>query len=587
MPFPGDPILHAYRQGVSVVLVTGRSLRDLCLNEEGKIWPILEVLRRELWRRFGLVLVTYSLAEGVRWNPQGLDEGTRRTVERLLESHGLRGQAAGDQEVVRVVRGIASIARAGSPSDENRLRLAFLLEFTEHLAPAAPATTAGLPLEHLVVAELTHLLAHSLAVRNSGHFVMLSGREGLMDQLVSRAVPRIRLRQPDPQEKEAFVGALVRLYTNARLREGLDVRDVVHLTTNTPNRLVEQVFRISHRTGEEITAELLTREKAQAVEELSEDTLSLLDVQRVEAVELVGRNVQKPLTVLRQFAAGLARGDGAVPVAVLLVGPPGAGKTDLALLAAREAGVPAFQMHSPKGPFVGQTESRVRLQQTLLQEWTPNIAVVDELDAAIPVDRPELDTDSGASRAVHAALLSALSDASRRGRSMLVGTTNCPWRMSAAMRSRFRRLPVLFPLREDFPEILRNMARRVDPDCLPDPSHPLVREAADLFYLKRASPREVLEALADVRRRRGGLDENGIAEAARNHIPSVDALSIVYADLWAVRVTAFLSDLPWYENPRDYPFPDHFKDLVSRETGEVDLRRLEEELHRLAPHARL
>jgi Arc/MetJ family transcription regulator len=591
MPFPADAILQAYEQGIAVALVTGRSLRDLCLDEDGKIRPILEVLRRRLLQRYRMVLVTYSMAEGLQWSRQGLGEPERQAVEGALRSNALLDGLRHDSELVRVVRGIASVARGAGdsqrPAGDRPVRFCFLLEFGEHLAPASMAGATVPTDQQLVIAELVHLLAYSLSVRNSGNLVLLTAREGMVDELVTRAAHRIRLPQPGPEEKQAFVEALLRLYTEARLQEGLTPHVIAHLTANTPNRLVEAAFRASHRTGQELSAQALTRYKAEAVEELSEGTLTLLGTQRVEGVELVGVNIRKPLEILRSFSHGLARGDRATPLAVLLVGPPGVGKTDLATLAARDAGLPAFQMHSPKAPYVGMTESRARLQQTLLEEWAPNIAFVDEVTEALPLQRPELDTDSGASRAVTATLLTALSDESRRGRTLLVGTTNCPWRMSAAMRSRWRCIPVLFPLPEDFPSIVSRIAALVDPECGLSPEDPEVQEAASIFYRKHAGPREIRKALADLRLRRGGLDARGALEAARTLIPSVDVLSVVYADLWALRATEFYSDLPWFPDPKGYPFPEHLRPLVSPETGEVDLNRLEDELRRLAPHARV
>jgi hypothetical protein len=236
---------------------------------------------------------------------------------------------------------------------------------------------------------------------------------------------------------------------------------------------------------------------------------------------------------------------------------------------------------------VGQTEARARLQQALLEEWVPNVAFVDEVTEALPLDRAEVDTDSGATRAVSAVLLTALSDESRSGKSMLVGTTNCPWRMSAAMRTRFYCVPVLFPLAEDFPEIVRSVAERLDPKCNLDRDHPRFREAAAIFHSKRAGVRQIRSGLLRQLALKGGLDEEAVLDAARSLVPSLDSLSVVYADLWAVRAAGFLWDLPWYRDPGSYPFPEHLRGLVSRETGEVDLVKLDEELRKLAPHARV
>ena len=169
VPFPADPILQAYEHGTAVALLTGWSLRDLCLDADGRIRPILEVLRRRLLQRHRMVLVTYSMAEGLHWSRQGLDDGERQAVEGLLRWNGLEGPRQ-DHELVCVVRGIATLARGVEDSrrlaGDRPVRFCFLLEFAEHLAPASTAGAAVPTDQQLVIAELVYLLAHSLSLRN-------------------------------------------------------------------------------------------------------------------------------------------------------------------------------------------------------------------------------------------------------------------------------------------------------------------------------------------------------------------------------------------------------------------------------------
>jgi len=59
-------ILDIHRDGRGAAMISGRSLYDFVLDG-GKIRPLLEALRRALYDEFGMVLVTYSLANGVNW----------------------------------------------------------------------------------------------------------------------------------------------------------------------------------------------------------------------------------------------------------------------------------------------------------------------------------------------------------------------------------------------------------------------------------------------------------------------------------------------------------------------------------------
>jgi hypothetical protein len=355
--------------------------------------------------------------------------------------------------------------------------------------------------------------------------------------------------------------------------------------TNTPNRSLEVQMRASHRSGVRLTVDTLIAQKSSDVIALSEGTLSLLNVQRLAGLELVGLNTTVPLQVLLTFADGLLIGDRRIPANVLLAGPPSSGKTDCALFVADRAKASAYQVHSPKGGIVGETERRARLLTTAMAEWTPNVAVIDEITEAFPLQRSDFDGDSGASRAVMAALLTALSDETRRGRALLIATTNCPWRIGAAMCSRFTLIPVLGPLCSDYPAIIKAIATRMVP------GHSLtveaLRDAGTRFFEKGATPREIRTALGLALLRSRELTAELVAEAAWDVCVVSDRASADYADLWAVRTCTSKRFFPWNGREASYPFPQHLDGIVDRKTGELDLESLDNRIAALKPKANL
>ncbi|MEX0714176.1 MAG: ATP-dependent metallopeptidase FtsH/Yme1/Tma family protein, partial [Pirellulales bacterium] len=74
---------------------------------------------------------------------------------------------------------------------------------------------------------------------------------------------------------------------------------------------------------------------------------------------------------------------GRIPKGVLLMGPPGAGKTLLAKAVAGEAGVPFFSINGSEfiQMFVGVGASRVRDMFKTAKEASPCILFIDEIDA--------------------------------------------------------------------------------------------------------------------------------------------------------------------------------------------------------------
>jgi len=587
---PIEPIFRAYIEGHSAILLTGRSLYDLTADDAGKLRPLMEILRRECRTNHGMLLISYSMAGGLDSDSRVEDERDRRTIKEILTSHHLTDLQPDQNEVARIIRGISSLSRASTDglkwADGRPLRFCFLFEFGEHLTPGSLAN--GTQTEsQLVAIELAHITAQSLALRTSGNLILFHAREGLMDELVCSALHHVRLAQPPPDEKHAFYTAASKLYDKASLEDDLTPDAVVHLTTNTPNRGLENLLRASHRSGRKITGEELLARRNRDVVQLSEHTLTVLDTSRVDSLELHGVNVQTPLEILKCYSAALRRGDRSMPANVLLVGPPGTGKTDLAILTARRAGVAAYQQHSPKGGIVGETERKARIQQDTLLEWSPNVSFVDEITESLPLERNDFDGDSGASRAVTAALLTAFSNENRRGKSLVIATTNCPWRMGDAMRSRFTIIPVLHPAKGDFPGIVIATARRVAPGVKLDPVDPTIAEAARIFFDKGANPRHIRGALSQALLSAGTLTPQAILHAAHDLRVGSGHASAIYADLWAIQACSSASFLPWTSDPETYPYPEHLKGIIDPNTAETNELELQKRIEEYRPHANL
>lgn len=583
---PLDPIYRAYDEGRAALLLTGRPLHDLAPDDDGTIRPLIESLRRSLLRRYGMALATYSLAGGFDWDePRIADERDRRTLSGALRAHHLLDIPRDQNEAVSVIRGVSSLCSLPSPgrwADGREMRLGVLLEFAEHLTPGGMSHGTQTDAQ-LVAIELAHIKAQSLALRSSGNMVMFHAREGLVDELVAGALHAVRLPMAGEAEKRAFLDRALVLYPGARFEAGVDAASAAALTSNTTNRGLEGLVRASHRSGRPLTARDLVEQKSRDVIELSEGTLGVLDTRRAAGVDLCGRNVAAAEHYLEICAERLLAGDPSTPTNLLLAGAPGTGKTDLAILTAAHARVAAYSWISPKGGIVGETERRARLQATVAREWTPNICYADEITESLPLERSDHDGDSGASRSVMAALLTTFSDESRRGKSLFIASTNCPWRMGAAMRSRFEVVPVLQPLAEDFPAIIASTAHRVDPQCALKGTDAGLRDAAALLQQKGASPRHIRSSLSRALLLRGRLDADALWFAARDFTGAADHASAIYADLWALKYCSSNSFLPWSADPSGYPFPPHLAGLVR--AGELDQEELSRRIEKYRPHA--
>lgn len=571
--------------GRSSMILTGRSIYDFECREDGSICTLVQLMA-EYAKRMHMVMVRYSLASGIVVPYNMYEKADGETIKKILSANGISntkcatGNCNASQELVDILRGISRLASAPTANnwqDGETMKFLFVFEFTSDIMPNA--TTVN----QLVARELIYNLVCSRPFLDNGNMFILSDvTEGKIDSQVQGLIYHLFLPYPNFEEKLEFVKGLHRQYPNAQYSPELDDQQIANLSSSTPNRGLDLVFRASHISGCPIEVRGLIEQKSKDVQTISEETISMLDTTRIKDVALKGENVRVPMEFLRKQANGLRSRDKSIPTNILLLGAPGTGKTDMAILTAHWAAVPIYQLNSPKAGIVGETERRATLQTRIFASTTPSLGFIDEITEAMPMQRTH-NLDSGASDSVMQALLNTLSDNSREGQSMLIATTNCGYKMGAAMRDRFVVVPVIMPAIEDFPEIICSIAKQISGVSI-NPQDNYIQQAAKEFYDKHIMPRRIRAALKLVCQQ-DGLIPKAILDAANDANPLDEAswLAAVYADLSAISLTVSKRLLPWYGREDSYPFPDYIKEILD-ENMEVDPVKLNKELNRLQPY---
>ena len=573
------------RDGRSSMILTGRPIYDFECREDGSICTLVQLMAEHA-KRQQMVMVRSSLASGIVVPYNMYEKADSETIKKILSANGISntkcatGNCNASQELVDILRGISRLASAPTANnwqDGETMKFLFVFEFTSDIMPNA--TTAN----QLVARELIYNLVCSRPFLDNGNMFILSDvTEGKIDSQVQGLIYHLFLPYPNYEEKLEFVKGLHRQYPNAQYSPELDDQQIANLSSSTPNRGLDLVFRASHISGCPIEVKGLIEQKSKDVQTISEETISMLDTTRIKEVALKGENVRVPMEFLRKQAIGLRSRDKSIPTNILLLGAPGTGKTDMAILTAHWAAVPIYQLNSPKAGIVGETERRATLQTRIFASTTPNIGFIDEVSEAIPSQRTN-NLDSGASDSVMQATLSMLSDNTREGNSLLIATSNCGNKMCAAMLDRFVIVPVIMPSIEDLPEIICSIAKQVAKVTL-NPQDSFIQQAAKVLYDKHLMPRRIRAALK-LACQQDGLTSKAILDAAKDANPLDEAswLAAVYADLSAISLTVSKRLLPWYGREDSYPFPDYIKDILD-ENLEVDPVKLNKELNRLQPY---
>lgn len=575
------------REGRSSMILTGRNIYDLECGEDGKI-TTLEKLMEEYALSLHLVVVRYILAKGivVPYNRYGKKDA--ETVKRVLSNYEIINpqctseKCSASQDLVRILNGISQLATASNADikwqDGECMKFMFLFEFSSDIIP--PATNDN----QRAAREFIYQLVSSSPFQNKGNLLVISDVvEGKIDNQVQDLFYHNFLSYPNYEEKLEFVKGLHRVYPKASYAEGLDDRVIANLSSSTPNRGLDLVFNTSHKTGTPIEAKGLVEQKMTDVQNISENTITMLDTARVKNVSLKGENIRVAQEFLKRISEGLLHHDKVnFSSNIVLMGAPGTAKTDLAHSVAFHSELPIFQLNSSKNGIVGETERLAALQARIFSSTKPSIGFIDEITEAFPMQRTH-NLDSGASDAVMQAMLNTLSDNSREN--LLIATTNCGYKMGSAMRDRFVVVPVIMPSVEDFPAIICSIVEQVS-GCVFDERNNDILAAAKIFYEKHVMPRRIRAALKlELILQGGKLTENAVLAAAKdaNPLDETSWLSAIYADLSAISLTVSQRLLPWYGHEDSYPFPDYIKAIFD-ENHQVDPIKLNNELKRLQPY---
>ncbi len=221
-----------------------------------------------------------------------------------------------------------------------------------------------------------------------------------------------------------------------------------------------------------------------------------------------------------------------MPKGVLLVGPPGTGKTMLAKAVAGEANVPFFSMSGSEfvEMFVGMGASKVRDLFKQAKEKAPCIVFIDEIDAIGKKRDGQLSTNDEREQTLNQ-LLTEMDGFEGNNGVIILAATNRPESLDPALTrpGRFdRRVPVELPDLKGREEILKVHGKKIKVDSNVD-FHTIARMAAGTSGAELANIINEA-ALRAVRNNRNVVNQSDLEESIEVVIAGYQKKNAIMSD---------------------------------------------------------
>jgi SpoVK/Ycf46/Vps4 family AAA+-type ATPase len=240
--------------------------------------------------------------------------------------------------------------------------------------------------------------------------------------------------------------------------------DTAGLTLMGIEDLVQEALNGPTRT---LSRETVMKLKRERLRQESEGVLEVIDPRRklddIGGYQFLKDRLKEVIDSLLNPSDELVRSS--IPMGILLLGPPGTGKSIIAESLAGESNISMAKLGDFRGMYVGQSERNLSRIFSLIESLHPVIVFIDEIDQTLG-KRGAASGDGGVDNRIFGRFLEFMSNTEHRGRILWVGASNFPDKIDPAMKRAGRFdliLPVLLPddeSRKNIIKILLNSALR-------------------------------------------------------------------------------------------------------------------------------
>jgi len=436
-------VLERYLAGASHLFLLHGNVRDL--QAFGDEWvPLVEGLKRLTRRR--TFVVTYDVSSGI-----GFPDAEREKA--LRKALGVKAALPADPgRALVVLDALLTTDRCPAGS------VAVVIDYAHALAPAGPAGGS----ERQNVTTLARWASDpGIAARRPLVFLIAPSAQEVSDEVYAGAsgAEVVAVPRPDLDARSGFARRLRADAPETAWR--LSPEELAAETGGLSLVQMEDIVQRARGAAEPLDRAAIVQRKVDLLREEYGDVLEIL--QPRHGLSAVG-GLEHATRELKEVAEIMRRGQyAAAPMGIILMGPPGTGKSYLAECFARECGMLCVRFRPLRQMYVGQSERNQEKAFAAIRALAPVVVMVDESDQAEGGSRDQGTGDSGVTERMRGSAFAFWGDSALRGRVLRIDITNRVDLIDAAMRRSGRtdiKIPILMPDEEARRQIFEVTVRK-------------------------------------------------------------------------------------------------------------------------------
>jgi transitional endoplasmic reticulum ATPase len=422
-------VLERYHAGGSHMFLLHGNVRDLQPFGEDYV-PLAEGLARLAARRE--VVVTYDVSAGLGFPDKGREDAFRRAL--AIKARFLPADPARALIVLDTLLSTDRVPAGG---------VAVVIDYAHALAPAGSNGSA----ERQNVTTLARWASDAkVAARRPLVLLVAPTAADVSDEVYSGAsgAEVVVVPRPDLEARVDFARHL-REQAGGMAWE-LAPEQLAAETGGLSLVQIEDIVQRARGAGGGLGRAAVNERKNELLREEYSDVLEILnpraDLSAVGGLDYAVRELREVADIMRR---GLTS---AAPMGIILMGPPGTGKSYLAECFAKECGMLCVRFRPLRQMYVGQSERNQEKAFGAIRALAPVVVIVDESDQAEGGSRDSGSGDSGVTERMRASAFNFWADNALRGKVLRIDSTNRVDLIDSAMRRSGRtdvKIPILMP----------------------------------------------------------------------------------------------------------------------------------------------